>query len=148
MDVVTASLNGELDEEIYRAVPEGRKTNAKSNKVCKLLKSLYGLKQSPRQWYFKVHEFLTKVGFTSSPNDPCLYIRHLSSGIILVALYVDDLLIAGSSSTEVQSIKDKPSHRFEMKTWAKPKYFQASKYHETGQLVDSSLINRTILLMS
>ncbi len=91
------------------------KTNAASNKVCKLLKSLYGLKQSPRQWYFKMQEFLTKVGFTSSPNDPCVYIRHLSSRIILVALYVDDLVIAGSPSTEVRSIKDILSHRFEMK---------------------------------
>ncbi len=115
MDVVTAFLNGDLEEDIYMAVPEGLKTDATSNKVCKLLKSLYGLKQSPRQWYFKMHEFLTKVGYTSSPNDPCLYIRHLSSGILLIALYVDDLLIAGSSSTEVQSIKHKLSHRFEMK---------------------------------
>ncbi len=89
IDVVTAFLNGDLDEDIYMVVPERLKTNATSNKVCKFLKSLYGLKQSPRQWYFKMHEFSTKVGFTSSLNDPCLCIRHLSSGIVLVALYVD-----------------------------------------------------------
>ncbi len=121
MDVVTAFLNGDLEEDIYMAVPEGLKTNATSNKVCKLLKSLYGLKQSPRQWYFKMHKFLIKIGFTSSSNDPCLYIRHLSSGIVLTALYVDDLLIAGSSSTEVQSIKDKLSHGFEMKNMGEAK---------------------------
>ncbi len=115
MDVVTAFLNGDLEEDIYMAIPEGLKTNATSNKVCKLLKSLYGLKQSPRQWYFKMHAFLIEIGFISSLNDPCLYIRHQSSGILLIALYVDDLLIAGSSKAEVESIKDKLSHRFEMK---------------------------------
>ncbi len=121
MDVVTAFHNGDLEEDIYMSIPEGLKTNATSNKVCKLLKWLYGLKQSPRQWYFKMHKFLIEVGFTSSLNDPCLYIRHLSSGIVLIALYVNGLLIAGSSITEVQSIKDKLSHRFEMKNMGEAK---------------------------
>lgn len=121
MDVVTAFLNGDLNEDIYMTVPEGLKTNATSNKVCKLLKSLYGLKQSPRQWYLKMHEFLLQIGFTSSLNDPCLYIRHLPSGIVLIALYVDDLLIAGSSLTEVESIKKKLNHRFEMKNMGEAK---------------------------
>ena len=115
MDVVTAFLNGDLEEDIFMAVPEELKICTTKNKVCKLQKSLCGLKQSPRQWYFKMHEFLTQIGFNSSLNDPCLYIRHLSSGIVLIALYVDDLLIAGSSPVEVQSIKNKLSHRFEMK---------------------------------
>ena len=115
MDVVTAFLNGDLNEDIYMAIPEGLKNSSNANKVCKLLKSLYGLKQSPRMWYFKMHEFLLGIGFISSPNDPCLYFRHSSSGIVLIALYVDDLLIAGSSRSEIKFIKDKLSQRFEMK---------------------------------
>ncbi len=82
MDVVTAFLNGDLDEEIYMAVPEGLKTNATWNKVCKLLKSLYGLKQSPRQWYFKMDEFLTK-----SVSIVALTIRVSTSAICLAASF-------------------------------------------------------------
>ncbi len=97
------------------AIPEGLKNSSNANKVCKLLKSLYGLKQSPRMWYFKMHQLLIEIGFNSSLNDPCLYCRHWSSGIVLIALYVDDFLIAGSSRSEIKSIKDKLSQRFEMK---------------------------------
>ena len=115
MDVVTAFLNGDLTEDIYMAIPEGLKSETPNNKVCKLLKSLYGLKQAPRQWYAKMHNFLLGIGFISSQNDPCLYTRHLGTGIIFIALYVDDLLIAGNSLPEIKSIKHKLSTKFEMK---------------------------------
>ena len=115
MDVKTAFLNGDLNEDVFMAVPEGLRTSNSENKVCKLLRSIYGLKQSPRQWYSKMHEFLLSLKFTSSRNDPCLYIRHLSSGILIIALYVDDLLIAGSPKEESASLKSELSRRFEMK---------------------------------
>ena len=123
MDFVTAFLNGDLKEDIYIALPEGLKKTTDSNKLCKLLKSLCGLKQSPRQWYFKMHEFILKIGFGSSPNNPCLYIRHLSFGIALISLQVDDYLIPGTSASEVQSMKNKLSHRFKMKIWVKHRLF-------------------------
>lgn len=149
MDVVTAFLNGDLEEDIYMAIPEGLKTNANTNKVCKLLKSLYGLKQSPRQWYFKMHQFLLQIGLTSSPNDPCLYIRHSSIGILLIALYVDDLLIAGSSPSEVKSVKDKLSHRFEMKDMGEAKVIlgiEISRDRSTRRLfINQSEYTRNLL---
>lgn len=115
MDVKTAFLNGDLEEDVFMAVPEGLRESSNSNKVCKLLRSIYGLKQSPRQWYSKMHEFLLSLNFVSSRNDPCLYVRHLGSGILIIALYVDDLLIAGNSKSEIESLKRELSHRFEMK---------------------------------
>ncbi len=115
MDVVTAFLNGDLKEEIYMEIPEGLRNHTNTKKVCKLMKSLYGLKQSPRMWYFKMHEFLLGLGFESSQNDPCLYVRHSTAGVLLIGLYVDDLLIAGSSRSEIALIKKKLSQRFEMK---------------------------------
>ena len=116
MDVVTAFLNGDLEEDVYMAVPEGLTSHATKNKVCKLLKSLYGLKQSPRQWYAKIHDFLIReLRFESSSSDPCLYTRHNGSGILIIALYVDDLLIAGNSKSEIDAIKKELSDRFEMK---------------------------------
>ena len=115
MDVKTAFLNGDLNENVFMSVPEGLRSTSNVNKVCKLQKSIYGLKQSPRQWYAKMHEFLLRLGFISSQNDPCLYVRHLTNSILMIALYVDDLLIAGSSITEVKTLKSKLSSRFEMK---------------------------------
>lgn len=115
MDVKTAFLNGDLEEDVFMAVPEGLRSKWTENKVCKLQKSIYGLKQSPRQWYAKMHEFLLNLKFASSRNDPCLYVRHLSSKILIIALYVDDLLIAGNSMLEIKSLKAELSRRFEMK---------------------------------
>ena len=97
-------------------IPEGLKTSENEGKVCKLNKALYGLKQAPRQWYAKIHQYLTNdLGFTSSINDPCLYVRKTSSEILIIALYVDDLLMIGNSSTQITKIKGEFKKRFEMK---------------------------------
>ena len=97
MDVVTAFLNGDLDQEIYMMIPEGLRTPENEDMVCKLQKSLYGLKQSPRQWYAKIDDFLVgTLKFVASMNDPCLYVRKSESTILIIALYVDDLLIVGN----------------------------------------------------
>ena len=116
MDVVTAFLNGDLNEIIFMEIPEGLRNESNKNMVCKLLKAIYGLKQAPRQWYAKMHHFLVDdLGFTSSINDPCLYTRKTSSGITVIGLYVDDLLITGSSRSEIDKIKGELSSKFEMK---------------------------------
>ena len=116
MDVVTAFLNGDLDEIIYMEIPEGLRNESNKDKVCQLLKALYGLKQAPRQWYAKMHHFLIDdLGFVSSPNDPCLYVRKASCSLIIIGLYVDDLLIAGNDRSEINNIKSHLSRKFEMK---------------------------------
>ena len=63
MDVKTAFLNGELDEEIYMQQPDGFVVNGQERKVCKLVKSLYGLKQAPKQWHENFNTTLTSAGF-------------------------------------------------------------------------------------
>eukprot|EP00171_Calliarthron_tuberculosum_P000752 IDg752t1 len=116
MDVVTAFLNGDLDIDIFMETPDGFKDPKRPDLVCKLRKALYGLKQAPRQWYAKIHSFLVdELGFKSSPNDPCMYSRHSSSSIMLIALYVDDMLIAANSSASIKKIKEEFNMRFEMK---------------------------------
>ena len=116
MDVVTAFLNGDLDEDVFMSVPEGLNSESSRNKVCKLRKSLYGLKQSPRQWHAKKHHFLVdELKFESSLNEPCLYVRHKDSNVLVIALYVDDLLISGNSKSDIAIIKEELSSRFEMK---------------------------------
>ncbi len=77
-------------------VPAGFRDPSRPNVVRKLLKALYGLKQAPRLWHAKIDAFLIgELEFISSPNDPCLYVKHSAKAIMLIALYVDDLLIAG-----------------------------------------------------
>ena len=116
MDVVTAFLNGDLDEDIYMEQPEGCIDKTKSDSVCKLLKAIYGLKQAHRQWHSKIVAFLiAELGFTTTRSDPCLYIRRQNNVIMIIALYVDDLLLAGSDLDAIVWMKNELNRRFEMK---------------------------------
>ena len=92
MDVVTAFLNGDLKEEIFMQQPPGYVEPGKEELVCKLKKSLYGLKQSPRCWNEKLCNHLKSLGFKESGADPCVFIRQ-GKKIEIIAVYVDDLIL-------------------------------------------------------
>ncbi len=97
MDVKTAFLNGDLDQDVYIEQPEGFVDPKRPDFVCKLQKALYGLKQAPRQWFGKINSFLTdQLHFENSPYDPCLYFRNKNGRKAMISLYVDDLLLASS----------------------------------------------------
>jgi hypothetical protein len=97
MDVKTTFLNGELEEEIYMDQPKGFIANGQEGKVCKLLKLLYGLKQAPKQRHEKFDKTLIFVGFVVNEADSCVYYRYSGSEEVILCLYVDDILIFGSS---------------------------------------------------
>ena len=99
-DVLIAFLYGHLDEAIYMKQPEVFEDG--SNKVCKLLRSLYDLKQAPRCWNRRFGKYINKLGFKVSEADPCLYIRNRAGKKILLALYVDDGLVAASDLKELK----------------------------------------------
>ena len=106
MDVVTAFLNGDLDEDIYMEQPEGCVDKSKPDHVCKLLKAIYGLKQAHRMWHRKIDDFLlVELGFKTSRSDPCLYIKREGDVIMIIALYVDDLLLAGTGLNAILWMK-------------------------------------------
>ena len=116
MDVSTAFLHGELAEEVYMRQPEGFIEHGKDNFVCRLKRSIYGLKQSPRCWNTALDSQLKEMGFEQSKSDPCLYVKYDSEGArFLVAVYVDDLVLGGKSETELKFVKESLSQRFEMK---------------------------------
>ena len=104
MDVVTAFLNGALDEDIYMQQPDGYIQQGKEHLFCKLKKSLYGLKQSPRCWNKALTEFLKSIKFIWSSADHCIYVRDDNS-LSIVAVYVDDLIIATKTEQEMQEVK-------------------------------------------
>ncbi|WVY97098.1 hypothetical protein V8G54_029249 [Vigna mungo] len=92
LDVKTAFLHGDLDEEIYMHQPEGFLEERKKNMVCRLKKSLYGLKQAPRQWYKNFESFMPKEGFQKCNADHCCFFKRYKSSYIILLLYVDDIL--------------------------------------------------------
>ena len=109
MDVVTAFLNGTLEEEIYMQQPNGYTQPGKEHLVCKLKWSLYSLKQSPHCWNKVFTQFMKAIGFTQSTADPCIYVR-VGYGLSIIALYVDDLIIATKTDKEISTSKSCYSH--------------------------------------
>lgn len=108
MDVKCAFLNGRIDEEIFMSLPEGFQQG--NDTVCRLNRSIYGLKQASRAWNERFHKFVTGIGFRRSDNDPCLYVR---DGVYII-LYVDDILIVGSELKSVEEVKHVLSNEFDM----------------------------------
>ncbi|KAH9722896.1 Integrase catalytic domain-containing protein [Citrus sinensis] len=116
LDVKTAFLHGRLQEEIFMTQPEGFEDPKKPRHVCLLTKSLYGLKQSPRQWYLRFDEFMVRHGFMRCNYDCCVYYKLLKDDLyIYLLLYVDDMLIACKVREEIEDLKKILSSEFDMK---------------------------------
>lgn len=117
VDINTAFLNGYLDEEIYVEIPPGRDSFNKQ-KVCRLKKSLYGLKQAPRAWNIMLVKFLSEFGLTQLSSDVCVF----TNKQLIVAIYVDDIIIAGKNLKEIIEFKTKISKRFKTKDLGEANY--------------------------
>ena len=115
MDVKTAFLHGELEEELYMAQPQGFSTRGSEELVCRLQKSLYGLKQAPRQWYRRFDKFMLDTGYVRCNAVHCCYFKRFGETFIILLLYVDDMLIAGADMGEILRLKKRLSQEFEMK---------------------------------
>jgi hypothetical protein len=97
MDVKTTFLHGDLEEEIYMKQPEGYAMKGKKELVCRLKKSMYGLKQSPRMLHQKFDTYMLGLGFTRSKEDHRVYFKLISDHLIYLVLYVDDMLLIGNN---------------------------------------------------
>jgi hypothetical protein len=115
MDVKTAFLNGELEEQIYMTQPDGFVVEGHENKVCKLYKSLYGLKQAPKQWHEKFNLTLISAAFCVNEADRCVYDRYGGGQGVILCLYVDDILIFGTSLDVINEVKIFLYQNFDMK---------------------------------
>ena len=114
MDVKTAFLNAPIDCELYVEQPKGFvvKGGSAENLVVKLKKSLYGLKQSGRNWNSVLHSYLTSEGFIQSKSDNCVYIKVTNNSITILIIWVDDIIIASSSTDSLTEVKKNLSDRF------------------------------------
>ena len=107
MDFSSAYLNGELDVPIFMRQPPGFELAGREHQVCELRKTLYGLKQSGRAWYQKLDSHLRSTGFARTYADNCVYVRGLGTvDVIIVAVYVDDLIIIGEVKSTVNAMKN------------------------------------------
>ena len=113
MDVETAFLNGKVSTEVYVNQPKGYKDG--TEREYKLSKALYGLRESPRDWYECFDEYVMKLGFRKSNVELCLYIHGKDEDIVYLLIYVDDLLICGWDGKKIQRIKKLLSDHFKMK---------------------------------
>ena len=98
LDVHNAFLNGDLAEDVLMKQPIGFISSTAPTHVCKLNKSLYGLKQSPRAWHNKLSNCLLQWGFSSSKSDTSLFVLYFGSSITILLIYVDDIIVTGSDS--------------------------------------------------
>jgi transposase InsO family protein len=131
MDVITAFLLGKLDEDIYMTQPEGFVAKGmKKELVCKLMRSLYGLKQASRVWNLQLHEYLVKIGFERSSADTCLYVNHQIG--VIIAIWVDDLVIAGKDSRNIAKVKKQLAGAFKMKDLGELTHFLGMRVTKTS----------------
>ncbi|KAA3475180.1 Retrovirus-related Pol polyprotein from transposon TNT 1-94 [Gossypium australe] len=136
VDVNNAFLNGELTEEIFMDQPPGFQVPSSNGQklVCKLNKALYGLRQAPRAWLHTLKQFLvSKLGFHASKADPPLFIQVSSDSQLLLMAYVDDIVITGSSSKDIDSVVLQLHDRFTLKDMGQLNYFLGIEVQSTPQ---------------
>jgi hypothetical protein len=122
LDVNNAFLHGELCEDVYMKIPQGLE-GFSNDKVCKLTKSLYGLKQASRKWYEKLSQFLISHHFIQVPSDPTLFVKKTSDSFTALLVYVDDIVLTGDSMTEITDIKTNLHRTFGIKDLGVLKFF-------------------------
>ncbi|KAI3758100.1 hypothetical protein L6452_05648 [Arctium lappa] len=115
VDLPPGSKPLDLEEEIYMEQPEGFVAPGQENKVCKFIKSLYGLKQALKQWHQKFDQAMLESGFKINEYDKCVYMKDTTHGYVILCLYVDDMLIIGSDDKMIRSTKDMLKSKFDMK---------------------------------
>ena len=115
MDVKTTFLNCNLEKEVYMKQPKGFSSSKGEHLVCKLKKSIYGLKQASCQWYLKFHEVITSFSFEENIMDQCIYQKVSGNKICFLVLYVDDILLATNDKSLLYEVKQFLSKNFDMK---------------------------------
>ncbi|CAJ2640747.1 unnamed protein product [Trifolium pratense] len=122
LDVDNAFLHGDLDEDVYMKLPQGLQGTS-TNQVCKLTKSLYGLKQASRKWYEKLSQFLTTIGYTQMLSDPTLFTKSTKDSFTIILVYVDDIVLTGNSLAEIEATKSCLHKAFGIKDIGTLKFF-------------------------
>jgi len=122
MDVKTVFLNGNIEEEINMDQSIRFISKGQEDKVYRLKRSIYGLKQSSRPWYFRFHEAITSSGFGIVSEDYCVCVKRTTRRIMFLTLYVDDILLVGNNLEMINATKQWLSSVFELKDIGEARY--------------------------
>ena len=129
LDVKNAFLNGDLEEEMFMSPPPGFEESFGVGKVCKLKKSLYGLKQSPRAWFEHFDKVIKHYGYTQSQADHTMFYKHSNEcKVAILIVYVDDIVLTGDDCNELEKLKGKLAEEFEIKDLGALKYFLGMEF--------------------
>lgn len=149
MDVKNAFLHGALKEEVYMKLPPGYEgmgfrfntdfpgqcyNYAKSQtKVCRLIKTLYGLRQAPREWFEKLSSVLKEVGFIQSKVDSSLFTKQENGTFTVILAYVDDIILTGNRMESIEKAKKFLNSQFKMKDLGDLRYFLGIEVDRSDQ---------------
>lgn len=122
-DVTNAFLHGEVTKPVYMEAPPGFSGEFKEGEVCKLKKTLYGLKQSPRIWFGRFTDVMKKYSYKQSNSDHTLFLKRRGEKIICLIIYVDDMIFTGDDDYEISQLKKNLFAEFEMKDLGLLNYF-------------------------
>lgn len=133
LDVKNAFLHGHITEDLYMTQPSGMTDSQFPNYVCKLKRALYGLKQAPRAWFDRLSRFLISYGFVCSLADPSLFIFQSSKGMLALLIYVDDMLLTGSSAVLLDEFVQLLCKEFAMKDLGQLHHFLGIEVTHTSE---------------
>ncbi|RVW27824.1 Retrovirus-related Pol polyprotein from transposon RE2 [Vitis vinifera] len=134
LDIKNAFLNGELVEEVYMELPPEFFDDQGNKKVCKLNKSLYGLKQSPRAWFGRFSQVLRRYGYSQGYADHTMFYKHSVDGkIVMLIVYVDDIILTGDDIDGLEKLKRVLANEFEVKDIGFLRYFLGMEVARTTQ---------------
>ncbi|GJW04200.1 retrotransposon protein, putative, ty1-copia subclass [Tanacetum coccineum] len=129
MDVKTSFLNGYINEKVYMEQPEGFASQKFPNRVCKLKRSIYGLKQASRQWNKRFDDEIKKFGFSQNYDKPCVYVKASGSYVTFLILYFDDIVIMENNIPMLQDVKSYLGRCFAMKDLGEAAYILRIKIY-------------------
>ncbi|KAA0034028.1 Beta-galactosidase [Cucumis melo var. makuwa] len=148
LDVKNAFLNGDLVEEVYMSPPPGFEAQF-GQQVCKLQKSLYGLKQSPRAWFDRFTTFVKSQGYSQGHSDHTLFTKASKTGkIAILIVYVDDIVLTGDDQTEISQLKQRMGDEFEIKDLGNLKYFLGMEVARSKEGISVSQRKYTLDLLT
>ncbi|WKA05207.1 hypothetical protein VitviT2T_023186 [Vitis vinifera] len=115
-DIKNVFLHGELKEEVFMTLPPGFCKEKEETRVCKLKKSLYGLKQSPRVWFDRFAKVIKNQGYQQGQSDHTMFFKQSNNGrMTILIVYVDDIILTGDKTGEVERLKKVLATKFEVK---------------------------------
>jgi hypothetical protein len=129
MDVKMAFLNGNLTKDVYMTQPKGIVDPKHVGKICKLQKSIYGLKQVSQSWNLRFDEVVKGFGFIKNIEEPCVYKKVSGSAVVFLVLYVNDILLIRNDISMMEAIKSSLRKSFSMKDLGEAAYILGIKIY-------------------